>query len=224
LFVRPLSVKAINAALYCLKPIVFSMGLAAGLVVVFSLLSPFSTLQSVLLLMPLLCFLVLCTRPTNLRGVVQETYNNMARMGEDLSLISAAMILGTVAEHSPLITEQMTLWMTQLLPSEFVVASVVLLMFTLGIIGLHPMITGTVLLVMFAGSSGVADLALMMAMLVGWALSSMTSISSLSVITSGVMYQVPPLKLAFSINLLFAAIVALVIALLLSLLNSLLTG
>jgi hypothetical protein len=109
------------------------------------------------------------------------------------------------------------------LAPALVIPVVIMLMFGGGVLGLHPMITGTVLLVSLNQlPDQVCDLALMEAVLCGWALASMTSISSLSVVSAGALYQVPPLQLAFSPNLWFAGTFLLFTSLLLSLINVLL--
>jgi hypothetical protein len=62
---------------------------------------------------------------------------------------------------------------------------------------------------------GVSDLALMEAMLVGWALSSMCGLSAVSVAAAGTMFGVPLERIAYGANLRFLAIYgALAIALL----------
>jgi hypothetical protein len=224
LFARPLTLSAVSAALSCLRPILLPIGLAAGAVIVCSSLTSLSTLAAVLLIMPLLCLLQMVRQPATLRAIMHETYSGMERMGDDLLIIAVAMILGTVSESSPLIAQQLVPLLSHWLSPALVIATVITLMFCGGLIGLHPMITGTVLLVSLNRLAyPISELALMEAVLCGWALASMTSISSLSVVSAGEMYQVAPLRLAFSVNLTFAALFGLFTSLLLSLINVLLS-
>jgi hypothetical protein len=83
------------------------------------------------------------------------------------------------------------------------------------------MITGTVMMAAFAGSGlAIADLPLMLAMLFGWGLGSMNSISSLSLITAAQMFRVRPLGLAFGPNLLFTLVFGAVATVVLTVLNA----
>lgn len=223
LFARPLTLNAVEAALNCLHPIFLPIGLSAGAIILVSLLTPISTLGALLLIMPLLCMLQTCRQPATLRAIIDETHRGMSRMGDDLLIITMAMILGTVTETSPLIEQYLIPLLTDWLPSAFSIAVVILVMLIGGVIGLHPMITGTVLLVSFTQSPyPLSDLVLMEAMLTGWALSSITSISSLSLVTAGAMYRTPPLGLVFSHNLLFAGLFAVFTSIVLTMLNVLL--
>src|SRR3546814_12071135 len=60
--------------------------------------------------MPVLAALHLATRPHRLDPVLRETRDAMARLGDDLAIVSAAMILGTLAETAPPIRELVAPW------------------------------------------------------------------------------------------------------------------
>ncbi len=138
-------------------------------------------------------------------------------MGDDLAIIAAAMVLGTVAESAPLIADHLAPWLTITLPQTLIICAIILVMAGCGVIGIHPMISGTVMMISLSGNARqIADLVLMEAMLLGWALASMISMSSLSIITAGAMYRVPPLRLAFSPNLFFVLCFALFVILILT--------
>lgn len=223
LFARPLSFTAISAALSCLQPIAPHIIIAAGLVILCSLLTSLSTLAAILLIMPVLCVSQWLLQPNSALPVLLETYAGLGRMGDDLIIIAAAMMLGTVAENAPLIAAQLAPWLADTVPQTLVISAVVLVMAGCGMMGIHPMISGTVMMISLSGKAQqICELALMEAMLLGWALASMISISSLSVITAGAMYRVPPLRLAYSKNLFFVLCYALFVILVLTVVDALL--
>lgn len=225
MFARPLSAAGVRAGLGCLAPIALPMGAAAVLVVVASQVLPVSTLGAVLVVMPALAALHFAVHPHRAVPVLAETRDAMGRLGDDLAIVSAAMILGTLAETAPPIREVVAPWIAAHLPpwAAFGVTSGSMILFALA--GMHPMITGTVMMAAFAGSGlAIADLPLMLAMLFGWGLGSMNSISSLSLITAAQMFRVRPLGLAFGPNLLFTLVFALLVTALLTALNAWLVG
>lgn len=225
MFARPLSVEGVRAGLGCLAPIALPMGGAAVLVVAASQVLPVSTLGAVLVVMPALAALHFAANPHRAAPVLAETRDAMGRLGDDLAIVSAAMILGTLAETAPPIREVVAPWIAAHLPpwAAFGVTSGSMILFALA--GMHPMITGTVMMAAFAGSGlAIADLPLMLAMLFGWGLGSMNSISSLSLITAAQMFRVRPLDLAFGPNLLFTLAFFLLATALLTTLNAWLAG
>lgn len=207
LFARPLSRDGVRRGLSCLGPVVLPMGTAAALVVVASQMLPLTTLGAVLVVMPVLCALHLLMRPHRLQSVVSETSAAMARMGDDMAIISAAMMLGTLAETAPPIRELVAPWIALHLPPWTAFGTTSATMIGFAIIGIHPMITGTVMMAALAGSGlAIADLPLMLAMMFGWGLGAMNSISSLSVVTAAQMFRVRPMSLAVGPNLIYALV------------------
>jgi hypothetical protein len=197
------------------------MGGAALLVVVASQVLPISTLGAVLVVMPVLAVLHFASQPHRTAPVLAETREAMGRLGDDLAVVSAAMVLGTLAEIAPPVRDAVAPWIAAHLPpwAAFGVTSGSMILFALA--GMHPMITGTVMMAAFAGSGlAIADLPLMLAMLFGWGLGSMNSISSLSLITAAQMFRVRPLGLAFGPNLLFTLVFGAVATVVLTVLNA----
>lgn len=225
MFARPLSGEGVRAGLGCLAPVALPMGGAAVLVVVASQVLPVSTLGAVLVVMPALAALQLAGRPHRIAPVLAETRDALGRLGDDLAVVSAAMILGTLAETAPPVREAVAPWIAAHLPpwAAFGVTSGSMILLALA--GMHPMITATVMMTAFAGSGlAIADLPLMLAMLFGWGLGSMNSISSLSLITAARMFRVRPLALAFGPNLLFTLVFGLLATAVLTALNARLAG
>jgi len=207
IFARPLSLEAVRMGLNCLAPIALLMAVVAGLVVLGSQVFPISTLGAVLIVMPVLCAIHLAQKPHRIAPVLKETRASMATMGDDLAIVSAALVLGTLAETAPPILEVMAPWIAAHLPAWSVFAAVAGSMIGFALIGVHPMITGTVMMVAVTTSDlAVADLPLMTAMMFGWGMGAMNSISSLSVVTAGRMFGVKALTLALGPNLIYAAV------------------
>lgn len=225
LYARPLSWAGLQAGLGCLAPVIPPMGGAVVLVVIASHLLPISTLGGVLMVMPVLAALHVLSRPHRLRPVLADTRRAMAGMGDDLAVISAAMVLGTLAESAPPIREVVSPWIAGHMPPWAAVGATVGVMVGFAIAGLHPMITGTVMMASLAGSGlAIADLPLMIAMMFGWGMGAMNSISSLSVITAAQMFRVSPMGLAFGPNLIYAAVLGTIVVLVLTGVNAVIVG
>lgn len=225
LYARPLSGTALRAGLGCLAPVLPPMGGAVLLVVAAAQVLPVSTLGAVLLVMPVLAGLHLLARPHRLRPVVEETRRGMAAMGDDLAIVSAAMVLGTLAETAPPIRELVSPWIAAHLPPWAAIGATIGVMVGFAIAGLHPMITGTVMIASVVGSGlPVPDLPLMIAMLFGWGMGAMNSMSSLSVVTAAQMFRVRALRLAFGPNLLYAAVLSTIVVAILSLVAAMSDG
>lgn len=225
MFARPLSLPGVRAGLGCLAPIALPMGGAGVLVVLASQVLPVSPLGAVLAVMPVLAALYLASRPHRIAPVLAETRDAMSRLGDDLAIVSAAMMLGTLAETAPPIREVVAPWIAAHLPPWAAFGATAASMVGLATAGIHPMISGTVMMAALAGSGlAIADLPLMAAMLFGWGVGSMNSISSLSLVTAARMFGARPLGLAIGPNLRFALVFGLFTTAVLTALNAVLTG
>lgn len=225
IFARPLSVDALRRGLGCLAPIGLLMAGVGVLVVAASQVFPISTLGAVLMVMPLLCGLHLIRWPHRTAEIYQETRDSMSTMGDDLLIVSTSLVLGTLAETAPPILDVMAPWIADHLPVWAVFAAVAGAMVLFAIIGVHPMITGTVMMVAVTTSDlAVAHLPLMIAMLFGWGMGSMSSISSLTVVTSSRLFSLRPLSLAISPNLIYVTVFFVFTMGVLTILNTLMLG
>jgi hypothetical protein len=225
MYARPLSWRAISVAVGCLAPILPRMGIAAGVVVACSLLTPLSTLASVLVVMPVLMLVQFLRRPGLVGGVACETTGIMGAMGNDIVLVSSAMMLGAVGEVSPHVREALLLVVGPGVPAPLLLAAVIFIQTGLAVIGVHVLVTGTILVALLGGMpTALHEAVLFQGLLVGWSLGSMISLSSLSVTVAGSMYNVPPLRLAYGPNLRYALVISLFGVAVLSLLNWAVTG
>lgn len=208
MFARPLSLGALAAALACLGPIAPRLGIAAGSVVLCGIVTPLTTLGSVLVVMPLLCAVQFWRRPLEAGPVLSETGAAMGRMGDDLLLITVSMVLGTVAGGSGAVVDMVEPLLREGLSAPLLFALMIGIQLVPAMVGVHPIITGTVFLAAITSHPlTVLPVALFEAMLAGWGLGSMISFASLSVVTAGSMYRVPPMRVAFGPNVVYAAVV-----------------
>ena len=85
------------------------------------------------------------------------------------------------------------------------------------IVGVHPVISSTILLGVFSGGNSEAHPALLMqAHLIGWGAGTMSSVASLSVITCANLFRVPSRQLVLGKNLWVALAYSLIGGLLLA--------
>lgn len=209
MFHRPFGLAEIKQALVCLAPIAPAMAVVATLVISFGALSGLSTMGSVLIVMPVLCGLWMSRNPGAARATVFETWRGIGSMGDEMLLITSAFILGTVAEQAPVITQTVAPLLGENLPGAAAIAILPGSMVILAVLGVHPIITGIVLLgALTSLPIEVSDVALFHAMLVGWSLGAVISISSLSVVVSAMMYGIVPAQLSYGRNLRFVLIYA----------------
>ena len=134
-------------------------------------------------------------------------------------VLAAAIVFGQVIEH----TEQISNAIVPLLTAGFgepgLIACVLTVMIAGGLMGVHPMATAPIMLGLLAGLPQVSDLALGIAVLCGWGLGNMVSISSMALATTAGMFAVPVERLVLGRNLLFVSVFAAVIVGILSLLG-----
>jgi len=90
------------------------------------------------------------------------------------------------------------------------------------VVGIHPVISSTVMLALFSyGGASVHPALLMHSHLIGWGAGTMSSVASLSVITCARLYRVKSTSLALGHNMIVAFLFALLGGGILSLLNML---
>jgi hypothetical protein len=217
LYSRGVGIGGLWRALKGFAPVLPPLAVAAAVVLALTALTSLSTLQALVLGIPVLCAGGLLAQGTDrLAAALRGMHRGMIGVTGEMVLLSVALALGRVLEavlsggavaeaiarHAP--------------PAWGVIALVAGGVTVLALIGVHQIVGATVMLAVFAKLPlGVSDLALMEAMLVGWALSSMCGLSAVSVAAAGTMFGVPLERIAYGANLRFLAIYgALAIALL----------
>jgi hypothetical protein len=208
-------------ALATLAPVMPSIAVAALIVVGATVLTDLTTLQALVIAMPVPCVLaVLFAKGGDVRAAARATVANAGRIGPETSILVFAMTLGLVFEAC---LPQMGLgdWLESLSLGPFAIILIVIMSINLaGLCGIHPIVSGAIVLVLFTGiPTGLADVILMQAMLVGWGLCSSISIGSLSIAAGAAMFDLSPEGLVTRDNLVFVLTASILIAVLLWLLN-----
>ena len=216
MFARPLSLAVVGQVLICLIPILPYLVVIVGTVMGAAGGFGLSTLGAVMVMMPLLVGLQVILRPSLLTPVVRDTAHGFDRLGDDLLLITASMSLATAAVATGAIADYVALAATTEVPAAVVIAAMLLSQLLPAMVGVHPIISGTVVLAALTSQPlTVAPLLLFQAMVAGWALGTMISMSAISVVTSASMFNIPPHHLAYGRNLPYAlAVAGLVVAVL----------
>jgi len=188
---------AMGRSLATLAPVAPPVAVAALIVVGLTALTGLTTLQALLLGLPAPCLLAVgLSRTGSVAAVVRQTAGGLGRIGTETSILACAMTMGVVFEACLPATGLLEAIRALALPPAAIVFLVVMAMNVFGLMGVHAMVTGTVLLVIFTGiDTGVADVILFQAMLTGWGLCTAISLGSLSVATGAAMFDLPPTRL-----------------------------
>ena len=217
---------ALRRSLASLTPIIPGVALAATLVVAISGLSDLTTLQAIILGIPPLCLAGLLPLGISRFGeAVRATYRHLPEIGGEIGILVLAIALGAVFEAAltgNLVAQEIA---GLDFPPLGAIACVVIGISLAGLLGIHPIVAGTVVLVASTGlETGLADIVLMQAVLIGWALGAMISFSGVSVVTASALFNVSPWRLIFGRNIAFAALFGSISVLILGLLNWTLVG
>jgi len=213
-------------ALKTLGPIVPPVAIAALLVIGMTTMTAYSTLQSLVIVMPIPCLLAIARSPGgDVAVALRGTAQGLSRIGSEISILTFAMTLGiTFQTCLPDLGILDGLQRLALTPTS-VIFIVIMAMNLFGLMGVHSMVTGTILLVLFTGiPTGVADLILLEALLVGWGLCTAISVGSLSIATGAAMFDLAPTNAISLSNILYVFIASVMFGTILSALNPALMG
>jgi hypothetical protein len=223
-FDRNRSAAGLRLALQSLAPVALPIVIAALIVVATTAMTGFSTLQALIIALPIPClFAIVQIKTGSVTQALRQTAAGIGRIGPETSILTFATILGVVFEASLPHTGLLDWLKGNSLPAAGIVFVVILSMSAAGLVGIHPIVSGTVLLVIFTSiPTGVADLVMMQALLIGWGLSSGISIGSLSIATGAAMFKIPPTDLVTRANIVFVFLTSVITGILLTGLNTLL--
>lgn len=213
-------------AMKSLTPVAIPIAITALVVVGTTALTSLTTLQALIVGLPVPCLAALISlKDGALQRALAQTARGLSRIGTETCILVFATVLGMVFEAS-LPHMGLLSWLeAQNFPAPVVILIVIMTMNIAGLSGVHAIVTGTMLLVVFTSvPTGVADLVLMQALLVGWGLCSGISIGSLSVATGAAMFQIAPTQLVSRENIVFVFVLSMILTNILSVLNIFLTG
>jgi hypothetical protein len=226
IFDREAGLGSLARVLRSLAPVMPSVAVAALTVALLTGLTRLTTVEALIIGMPVLCLPVLAAMGGGaLKTAMRTTREGLGNLGPELCLMTFAMTLGVVLETTLPQTGVLP-WLRGLALSPPAVIGVVAGGITLAaFLTIHPIVSGTVLLVLFTSfPTGVADLVLMQCVLVGWSLGTMISVSSVSVATSSAMFRTAPEKLVTRGNIGLAVVLVTLSVVILSGLNHVLNG
>jgi len=213
-------------ALGRLSPIALPVVAMATTVVGVSVLTGLGTIRTIILVLPPIALGWLMLGQTRrLRHVGDTIWRGLGGFGAELLVLAAAIILGQVIERTPAISAAVTPILATGFGAPGLLALVLAAMIGGGLVGVHPMATAPILLGLLAGlADHLSNLALALAVLAGWGLGNMVSISSVALATTAEMFSVPVERLVFGRNLAFVCAFAVVLTGVLSLLDQIVRG
>ncbi len=208
-------VRAALPALAAFRSLAVPVAVVIGIVVALASTTSLSTLEVVALTLPPLCLLRLAILPDRpFARVLPRTIADLPRMGDELLIFTGAVLLGDLITASGAADGvaralHLAAWPPALVP---------LLGFALGpplaLLGLHPIVSGTILLALLAPVDGLLpDLLEIQIVLFAWMAGAMISYASLSVVAAARLFDIPTRELALSLNLRFLAGLGLLLAL-----------
>ena len=225
-FDRKGGLKALWQSLMTLAPIAPPIAIAALFVVGTAIGTGFSTLQALIIAMPLPCLLAVALAPHgSISTALRETGTRLTRIGPETAILTFATIIGRVFEAA-LPNMGLLDWIQELhLSPTVIIFFVVMFMNVMGMMAIHSIVSGTILLILFTSiPTGLSDLVLMQALLTGWGLCTAVSISSLSIVTGATMFDLPMTRLISWSNVIYVFVGGALCALILSAINPVLVA
>ena len=213
-------------SLISLRPILPPVMVAALLVVLLTALTPLTTLHALVFGMPVLCVAsLLAAGRDRLIAGIRGAGAGLGHLGPEICLLTLAVTLGLVLENA-LAETDLLVWLKGLdLAPRSIIAVMMGAMVLAGLAAIHPIVTGTVLLVLFTSfPTGVADLVLMESMLFGWGMGTLISLSSVTVATGSAMFAIAPERLVVKENMMLIVVFGAASVFILDAINRLLTG
>jgi len=218
---RNFSLRELNPALLCLRPVASRLAFVFACVIGAALLFDLTALAAVVGVMPWLVLLQMLRKRQTMSGIMRETRVALNNIGDDLIVISAAMMVAFLVNRYNNIDAFVQGFYPDMLPGWVALFGTPLMMTCASIIGVHPVITSTAMLTIFSGGGADVHPALLVqAHLIGWGAGTMSSVASLSVISCSGLYNVPTTRLVFGQNMIIAFAYALGGGLFLTCLNS----
>ena len=206
-------------------PIIPAVALCALLIAALSGAAGLSTLGALIAATPVLAALMLAGGKARARALAADTWAGCSMVRDEVVVVTTALVLGRVLEAAIRDLGLSAMVGALALPPWAVIACVICFVSLTALAGIHQLISIIVVLVAFSPiDTGVADIVMMEAALVGWAFASMVGVTAVSVATASAMFRVPRARLIFGPNLLFVAIFGVVAIILLAVTNRLLYG
>ncbi len=153
-----------------------------------------------------------------------DTWRDSSRVCDEIIVVTTALSLGRVLKAAMQEIGVGDMISALTLPGWAVIACVISTITFELLAGIHQVVSIIVVLAVFMPlDTGVGDVVMMEAALIGWALASTVGVTAVSTATASAMFGVPRVKLIVGPNLLFVCSFGALSVVLLSLANSLIS-
>ncbi|MAS82995.1 MAG: hypothetical protein CMF45_09945 [Legionellales bacterium] len=224
LFTSVVSLSGLVVAVRALLPVVIPVAAAACVILALNATTSLSTLQCLITGIPVFCFIGLLLQGyKHFRLAAGQLGKGLGAVHGEVVLLTAAILLGKtliLAIDATGFAQMITAFQ---LPDWAIITVIIATIALLAFIGIHQIITATLVLVLFGPvETGVLQLIIMEATLIGWALSSMTGLSAVSVAVASNMFKVSLEGLCYGANFRFVLSFGLISIFCLTILNRIL--
>lgn len=211
----------LKASLNCLYPVASTLLTIIILIIGAATIFGLTALSAVIIVMPILVGFYFIKTPSDTNPIMRETLAYLRTSVDDVVIISIAMLVGFFVTNSPETLGKLSALSFFAIPNWSVLIFIPVTMAVASFIGIHPVISSTVLLSVFTSEGfTIAKPLIMQAHLIGWCTGTMSSIASLSVITCSNLFKTPTWKLCFGVNTYTTIVFALLGGSTLSILNT----
>lgn len=202
LFSQNFSITQLRISISCLQPVGLRLLVILMTVIATALIFNLTALSTVVIVMPCLVAFQFVRHRTNIPLILKNTRHAMTNIGDDIVIITVAMIVGFFATQTQVLQMLVASIYVGVIPGWFALIVTPSLMMMASVLGVHPVITSTALLAIFSrGGADVQPALLMQSHLIGWGAGTMASVASLSVITCASLYNVTSRNLVLGSNL-----------------------
>lgn len=207
MYARGIGISELWSAILGFAPIVPSVAACAVLIAALSSVAGLSTLKALIAAIPLLAIAsIVMTRNAQPRRIAGETWRGSARVGDEIVVVTTALVLGRILEGAVHTFGFGDMVAALNLPSWAVLAVVIGTITIAALAGIHQLVSIIVVLVVFMPlDTGLSDVVMMEAALIGWGFASMVGVTAVSTATASAMFRVPRIQLIFGPNLAFVA-------------------
>ena len=226
MFARGVGFPDLWNALKGFAPILPAVALCALMIAALSGLAGLGTLKALIATVPVLALLTFFSaRGRDIRETAAETSRGTGRVRDEIVVVTTALVLGRVLEAAITEAGAANVIEALTLPPWAVIAAVIAVMTAASLMCIHQLVSMIVVLVIFMPlDTGVSDVVMMEAALVGWAFASMVGVTAVSTATASAMFRIPRIQLIFGPNLYFVGIFGILSAGLLTIANRYLFG
>jgi hypothetical protein len=207
-----------------LAPLAPPVAFCAALVVVTSTYLPLRSIEALIVVIPAVCCAALFADGiSRTKTAFRATFRGTKDVTDEIALLTAALVFGRVVEAALAGGEVSRTLAGLSMPPIAILAALVGAVAITSLAGLHQIASVTVALVLVTPfRHQFADIVVLEAGLVAWAISTIIGVSAVGVTATAAFYRVPRGPMSFGPNLWFAAAFGVVAVCLLAALNALL--